>query len=120
MKRRQFVNTVAILGLPFSRALAASGQPFLEESVLADCELIRFLGTENTGWLGRLYCARYPAEADVETLALPLRTALKAGADSFEDVIAKEFADGHIVHLDGWVLSRTEARQAALYSILYS
>lgn len=120
MKRRQFVNTIAMLGLPVSNALAGSGQPILDGSVLADCELIRFLGKETTGKLGRLYCTRYPAEADAEILALPLRNALAAGADSLADVIAEDFAAGHIVYLDGWVLSRTEARQAALYSIFNS
>lgn len=108
------MSSVAVLGLPGTGALAS------HPAALAHCDLIRFLGEENTGKLGRLYCARYPAEAEVENLARSLRTTLTAGTDTFADVIAEDFAAGNTVHLDGWVLSRTEARQAALYSILNS
>jgi hypothetical protein len=33
-------------------------------------------------------------------------------------LVARDFADGHTVLVDGWVLSVTEARQCALFSLL--
>jgi F420-0:gamma-glutamyl ligase len=48
-----------------------------------------------------------------------------AGAPASGDALAaalaqrvqQDFVDGHVVHVDGWVLSLTEARQCALHSL---
>lgn len=115
MKRRQFVSSVAVLGLPGTAVLAG------DRSLLADCKLITFLGDDNSiKRLGRLYRERFPAEADADALARSLQSVLMPDMDAFAEVITGDFAAGNTVRLEGWVLSRTEARQAALYSILHS
>lgn len=61
--------------------------------------------------LGDAYRAQYPAEASQEKLIELLKPAVTDGA------IRADYANGHIVTVKGWVLSRTEARQCALYSL---
>jgi len=74
--------------------------------------------------LGRDYRSSHPEENDADRLlglisANPpvsepaLRTALNRQQQ-------REFARHQTVVLRGWVLSRTEARQCALYSLLYA
>ena len=78
---------------------------------------------------GRAYLAAYPAEADRETLLghleaalFPGGTAVRSGAEAvftrFDRVVRGEYADGEVIVVAGWLLSRSEARLYAL-SVLY-
>lgn len=61
--------------------------------------------------LGAAYRARIPAEASPEKLIELLKSGVSPQA------IKADYANGDIITLKGWVLSRTEARQCALYSL---
>ena len=61
--------------------------------------------------LGSVYRAQTPTEASRETLIRLLRPGVTA------QTIKMDYANGDIVTLKGWVLSRTEARQCALFSL---
>jgi hypothetical protein len=61
--------------------------------------------------IGEAYRTQAPDEAQKDTLI----GLLKAGVDPRH--IQAEYAAGNTVILKGWVLSRTEARQCALYSL---
>jgi hypothetical protein len=61
--------------------------------------------------LGAAYRAQTPAEATQETLITLLQPGITA------QTIRSDYANGNIVTLRGWVLSRTEARQCALFSL---
>src|ERR1700753_1915214 len=61
--------------------------------------------------LGTAYRTQTPAEANQETLIRLLQPGTTA------QTIKAEYARGEIVPLQGWVLSRTEARQCALFSL---
>jgi hypothetical protein len=112
---------MAVLALPGPVVLANGLQQCMETHVLCDDVLATFPGDENCVLrLGRIYRSRFPAEAHPDVLARSLQTAHTRGAGKFADVIAQDFETDNTVQLDGWVLSRTEARQAALYSILHS
>ena len=95
-----------------TRADASADQP----------QLLAMLGPERVRQLGAHYRASTPAENSAEAL----RTALSNGrglripfvkSGSFDERIREDFASGRTVVVDGWVLSLTEARQAALYSL---
>jgi hypothetical protein len=61
--------------------------------------------------LGAAYRTQIPAEASEETLIGLLKPGVTAQS------IKAEYANGDIVTIKGWVLSRTEARQCALFSL---
>ena|ERR1700748_1196619 len=61
--------------------------------------------------LGAAYRAQTPAEASRETLIQLLQPGVTA------QNVQADYAKGDIVTLKGWVLSRTEARQCALFSL---
>lgn len=61
--------------------------------------------------LGAAYRAQTPSEASQETLIRLLRPGVTA------QTIKADYANGDIITLKGWVISRTEARQCALFSL---
>jgi hypothetical protein len=48
----------------------------------------------------------------------PLRSRLGGSGSSLDGLVRYDFAHGRTVVVDGWVLSVTEARQCALFSLL--
>ena len=77
--------------------------------------------------IGRSYRERFPAENNVDALADALLADLPvelgtADADrlnrELKELVQRDFAVERTVLVDGWVLSATEARQCALYSLL--
>ena len=99
---------------------AADDDPHL----LALPDLLDVLGAERVRAIGRRYRELVPAERD----AAALRAALRAGRPLLAglrgmprvapaELVRRDFAEGRTVEVGGWVLSRTEARQCALYSL---
>jgi hypothetical protein len=75
--------------------------------------------------VGEAYRAAYPEEDDVEVLeaALPRFEGLSGQQvqdqlSTLRDQVRTDFAEGNIVMVDGWLLAATEARAAALVSLL--
>ena len=73
------------------------------------------------GWheLGRRYLTRFPADRDAEAWIDEMSEALDGADDdqlrrALSARITRDFALGQTVEVDGWTLSRTEARLAAL------
>ena len=73
--------------------------------------------------LGRAYVARFPQEIDRARLAAAVMASLPAPAPDggalrrlLRARIRGDFRDGATIALDGWILSRTEARLAALWA----
>ena len=65
--------------------------------------------------LGRSYREAYPEEDDVDVLRE--LTASVEDSSLGSEAIRRDFESGNTVQLDGWILSRTEARLCALHSI---
>jgi hypothetical protein len=84
-------------------------------NVLAQSALLASLGEDCVRTIGQTYRNRYPDENSAEILV-----GMIGAANTLDARIRREFASEDTVLLDGWVLSRTEARQGALFSILYS
>jgi hypothetical protein len=94
-----------------------------------DHVLQMFAATASAVVLGRLYLNRYPEEDSLDALVLHLR--LQTRNEGFADhdaelgalhehirsQVRRDFESGNCVQIDGWVLSRTEARACALATL---
>ncbi len=73
---------------------------------------------------GEAFRAAFPEEDDEVKLTQSL-VAIAGKADDYSPIeldaqIQNDYATDQTVQLNGWILSKTEARQCALYSILHS
>ncbi len=89
---------------------------------LAQPALLEMLGAERTREIGTLYRAAVPQESTAAALRSAISSSRPTGfALSFrrpiETQVHDDFEDGRTVLVGGWVLSQTEARQCALYSL---
>ena len=100
MDRRQFLQLSALGVVTKLAHEAGTGQDAFD--------LLGLLGPESVRDIGRRYRAMIP------TASLLAAGWWRASADS----IADDFAAGRTVMIDGWLLSMTEARQCAVYSLL--
>lgn len=70
--------------------------------------------------MGQIYRKQLPEEDDEPTLRellLKGETNERKAIDLLKTAIQNDFESGTTVLLDGWLLSKTEARQCALYSL---
>ena len=98
-------------------------------SALSETRLLSFLGDhECICAIGQSYRDRYPAEDNMTMITDALLSARQQSARLeatglqalIDSMISKDFEKNNTVLLNGWLLSRTEARQTALYSMLSS
>lgn len=124
--RRQFLRVTAtgtILGLlgadrAFSASLAR------DSHALASPDLLAMLGASRVRAVGTRYRREHPVEATAPALRAALLDTLSTegrasgvGVVPIAEVIRADFARGRTVVVDGWLLSLTEARQCALFSL---
>lgn len=104
MLRRRFI-LLSIVGtgaasLPLSQCgVGQNSRPALLDAIV---------GKAGVKDIGKAYVQQFPAEAEEQKL----KQFLQAGSDS---AISEDFKAGKTVVVNGWILSVTEARQAALY-----
>ncbi|GAC1491230.1 MAG: hypothetical protein NVS1B5_16110 [Gemmatimonadaceae bacterium] len=122
LDRRRFLqlSALGIAATVAESACAASGDH--TAAAVDRPQLLAMLGPERVRQLGAHYRASKPSENSADSL----RAALSNGhglripfinSGSLNDQIRDDFATGRTVVVDGWVLSLTEARQAALFSL---
>jgi hypothetical protein len=125
MKRREFIGMAAAGAAGLVLPTAVHGDTSVS-TVLAHPQLLEILRDERVvRELGKSYRETVPAEKDAQTLTQAIRgdsaaamatpAALRAQVNK---AVRRDFADGRTITLRGWVLSVTEARQCALYSLL--
>jgi hypothetical protein len=122
LDRRRFLQLSA-LGIVAAMADSACAPTDARVDASADRpQLLAMLGPERVRQLGSHYRASTPNENSAEALRAALSDGrglripfIKSG--SLDDQIRDDFASGHTVVVDGWVLAVTEARQAALFSL---
>jgi hypothetical protein len=123
LSRRRFLRSLLalpIIGLLPQRAFAISGSrtPVADAPVPAAATTPPVGGLDGVDAIGTVYLHLHPEEASVATLRTAL--GLKAGRDSRKGTrrlarrIATDFEAPDIISVDGWRMSRTEARWAAL------
>ena len=127
MDRRHFIASAAAgalgLGLPGAAWRTAPSENL---QTLARPALLDMLGERRVRDLGIRYRAMYPAACDADTLcadildgAMPTPTDAAATRAYLNATIRDDFAAGRTMILKGWVLSITEVRQCALFSLVY-
>ncbi|MFD0766957.1 hypothetical protein ACFQZI_19015 [Mucilaginibacter lutimaris] len=126
MERRLFVKlsafTAIALTLPFAESCnsgskeMAIAQPLLF-SHLVDAKTIKEAGAD--------YLKTHATENDREKLAQLLmggKDVAKLSKDEIQTLLDKQvtadFKTGRVLQVSGWVMSQTEARQCALYTLL--
>lgn len=123
LHRRAFVQTLSVLfmGLP-----GRSGRPGSEPDERARHLLTVFGDIESARTVGAEYLRSAPHEADLPGLLAALcgpasGDACVAHADEWAAALAArckdDFLEGRVVRIQGWVLSRTEARLCAVAAL---
>ena len=92
------------------------------DAIIAEpVSLSMILDTQSISALGEQYRRRTPQEDSERRLVRSIMKG-KAGTgkelmNELDETIKSEFGSGQTVIIDGWILSVTEARQCALFSI---
>ena len=116
LDRRRFLQLTALGVIGSATEIACARDT---AATLAHPQLVEMLGADRVRQLGERYRAATPGEDSAEKL----HDAISRGGDfhlfrtSIDDQINDDFKNGHTVIVDGWILSVTEARQAALFSL---
>jgi hypothetical protein len=122
LDRRRFLQLTAV-GIAASVADSACAPDTGDHAqALARPALLEMLGAERVREIGTEYRATMPAENTAPALLTAIASSRHKkfpwiGHGSIEDQVRDDFSAGRIVVVSGWVLSETEARQCALYSL---
>lgn len=122
LDRRRFLQLTAagtVASLTNSACARDTGE---DAPALAQPALVEMLGAERAREIGTRYRASVPGENTAAALRAAIsnsqhQTFPLMGRRSIEEQIRDDFAAGRTVVVGGWVLSETEARQCALYSL---
>jgi hypothetical protein len=122
LDRRGFLQLTAA-GMVASLTNSACARDTSDDATAtARPDLLVMLGGARVLEIGTRYRAAVPNENTAASLNAAIsssrhRTFPWIGHRSIEERIRDDFADGRTVVVSGWVLSETEARQCALYSL---
>jgi hypothetical protein len=119
LERRRFLQlatlgVVAAIASPIYRRLNRYDGP------VDHPQLIDVLGPARVQELGAHYRSATPSESTGDALRQALANSRSRpffGRKLIADLIREDFSSGRTALVDGWVLSVTEARQAALFSL---
>ena len=114
LDRRRFLQ-VAALGV--AAAVAGPACERREDRAVDRPQLIDMLGPDRVRKLGERYRAQTPIEGSADALRDGIVKGRGFFGKSIDDMIEDDFEAGRTVLVDGWMLSQTEARQAALFSL---
>jgi hypothetical protein len=121
--RREFLRFGAVGAAALATLGCGVGRE-TDDAALARPELLAALGERQVRAIGAQYRAQTPSEGDTRAIhnaihgSRPLRARLFGGGPSLDGLIRDDFSHGRTAVIDGWVLSVTEARQCALFSLL--
>ncbi len=127
MDRRQFLRLTAAGAVASVTSTACGADAAYDMRALAQPELLSILGANAVREIGLRYREMVPGENDVEALrsailrTRPWTARLPWVSDPpLAELVRDDFAEGRTILVRGWVLSATEARQCALFSLLPS
>jgi len=118
-----FIASLAAIAAP---TFALRSDRRIDVRQLAGHELSNLLdGPGHIARLGKIYRHQTPNEDSINVLTERLlpSTSLSLPTDLtafLAERVLQDFDRGNTIQIMGWVLSRTEARQCAIYSLLYS
>lgn len=127
MHRRRFVQVAAAGALALGLPDAGPEAPARLHALAHPGLLALFGDRRKVLEIGVAHRTAFPSERTPATLSATLLAGAGAAAhlpdtllhERLERQVRRDFERGHTVRLNGWILSRTEARQCALYSLLY-
>jgi hypothetical protein len=124
MNRRQFLRLTGATAIAVGSSRCSAGAEYDTRS-LAQPELFITLGAGPVRAIGARYRSLTPGEQNADALraailaSRPMRTRLlPAASPPIAALVREDFEQGRTVILNGWILSVTEARQCALFSLL--
>jgi hypothetical protein len=127
--RRQVLVAAATAALaPLGIKLARAGTVFtpagaterLHSTAATSSSAARTAPRGSIARIGRAYLQQYPDEANRDALVAALPKGFASGDAHWSDLldqVRRDYASGSVVTLDGWELSRTEARASALTTL---
>jgi hypothetical protein len=137
LDRRRFLGAAAAGAALTIIGGRAGGNDALDAATVAHPRLLAALGANTVREIGHAYRADVPAESTPEVLETALRSRgmtiqsghygqgvrhlrylTPASAMTSEEHVRADFAAGRVVVVRGWILSVTEARECALFSLL--
>lgn len=127
MRRRHFITlstlTAFAVGAPFLNC--SQVDPALDKILAMPQTLSEVQDQNMIKAIGKAYGAAYPDEYSVKKLERKLAGNDLSSATSPKEIFAAlsknvraDFDSGNTIILEGWVLSLTEARQCALFSLM--
>jgi len=128
MNRRQFLGlsaTNALFAGLTGGACGAGADAAFDLDALARPDLLSILGADVVRSIGLRYRRLVPRENHAQALHATILVTRPWPArvswlvrSSIADMVRDDFAAGRTIVVQGWVLSATEARQSALFSLL--
>lgn len=122
MNRRAFLTVAGATAVAAVSTNCAADARY-EPGALARPELLAALGPDVTRAVGRRYLAMNSPGMDARSLrrailaSRPWGARLTGRTPSPAELVRLDFASGHTVTVDGWILAATEARQCALFAL---
>ncbi|MFN2399700.1 MAG: hypothetical protein ABR543_13840 [Gemmatimonadaceae bacterium] len=124
LDRRRFLQLTATGIVVSVTSSACAGDSHEDARPLELPQLLDMLGEEQVRELGAHYRAAVPNENSAKALRAAISDTRRQRFPlswiwrvSIERQVRDDFAAGRTVLVDGWVLSATEARQCALFSL---
>jgi hypothetical protein len=125
MRRRQFLAYLTVLGGGAGALLVLVHRDRRKRSVALQLETL--LGNEDgVAEIGRAYLRLEPTENEIQLLSDRIFSEIRwdlLQSGGVREVIARrvreDFRQGRVVRLQGWVVSRTEARLCALVALAH-
>jgi hypothetical protein len=118
MDRRRFIEVTAAATVAAATSWGCAETPGGVRE-LARPGVLEMLGPERTRQIGTEYRKTVPAEVSVGALHAAILGSQRRWhwGKSIEAIVHDDFSAGRVVMVSGWILSVTEARQCALYSL---
>ncbi|HJP85887.1 MAG TPA: hypothetical protein VJ852_07860 [Gemmatimonadaceae bacterium] len=121
LDRRRFLQVYA-LGVAAAIVYPACESSDRRTAQVDKPRLLDMLGADRVRAIGNRYVASTPNEKTVDALRSAIsksrsQSRVPLMPRTIDDQIREDFTSGHTVLVDGWVLSVTEARQAALFAL---
>jgi hypothetical protein len=127
MERRTFLSrlvTATAIATTIGSTAACSDAGEFEVTSLGPPSLLPALGPEAARALGRRYLAEVPRETDAASIEAAVRADVRdlrgmpwTPAPDFDALVRDDFVQGRTIWLDGWLLSRNEARRLGLFAL---
>lgn len=115
MKRRNFILLASLGAVSIAVPSYLKYKNNIESLLKLPLDLTYIHSLSSIVILGREYLNKFPSERNTERLSKILS---ENYADGLQLTIKNDYKENNTVVLDGWILSKTEARQCALLSLL--